>query len=108
MTAKATILLDAADVRALKRRTGKADVSQALAALVNGLTPADGATARPVKRKAAKKAKPKAKKAPVKRKAPAKKKAAKKAQAKKPKLSKADFLARMAAGRAKAAKKRKK
>ncbi len=96
---KATVALDPADLRALRKATGKADASAAIAALVNRLTPKDGATAKPAKKRATKKpARPQAKKA----------KPAKKAKGSKKPLSKAAFLSRMAAGRAKAAKTKKK
>jgi len=102
---KASVLLDPADLRALRKATGKASPAEALAALVNRLTPSDGPTAKPAKKRAANKpARAPAKKAKAK---PAAKKPAKKGKGAKKPLSKAAFLARMAAGRAKAAKAKK-
>lgn len=120
---KAAVLLDKADVAAIRRATGSSDLSHGLAMLVNKLTPGDGPTARaglgvlatqgashkrnraqmlaPVAKKPAKAT---AKKKPAAKKAAGKKPAAKKG---KPKLTKTEFLARMAAGRAKAAKAKK-
>lgn len=92
MSTKAAVNLDPADVRALKRATGKSNPAQALAALINRLTPGDGATAKAAKPKAA-----------TKPKAAAKGKTGKS-------MSKADraaFADRMAAARAKAAKAKK-
>lgn len=127
MLTKAAVLLDSADVKAIRRATGSKDLSHGLAMLVNKLTPADGPTARAGlgtlatqgashKRNRAQMLAPVARK-PAAKKAAAKKPTAKKSPAKKvsktaPKkgganLSKAEFLARMAAGRAKAARAKK-
>ncbi len=128
MLTKAAVLLDSADVKAIRRVTGSKDLSHGLAMLVNKLTPADGPTARAGmgvlatqgashKRNRAQMLAPVARKPAAKKKAAAKKATAKKRPAKKAskaapkkkgaKLSKAAFLARMAAGRAKAAKAKK-
>lgn len=106
---RATVQLEPQDLAALKRATGKADAGQAIATLVNRLSKADGKdtakkVAKPAKKAAAKKvAKPAKKVAPK-----AKKATAKAAPKGKAKLTKAEFLARMAKGRAAAAKRRKK